>query len=95
LYKGIPGYFLTSGKVPTMWDFIYFSLTTITTIGLSDIRPAMGKFAPQAAVSLELIVGVFWLVIYFAIAMTLLQPYVKDLAEKLAKPQQEPPEPNA
>lgn len=77
---------------PTMWDFIYFSLTTITTIGLSDIKPAFGRFAPQAAVSAELIVGIFWVVIYFAIAMTLLQVSVRDLLERLRKSQHDPPD---
>jgi Ion channel len=93
LYRINPARFsIPGGLHPTMWDFIYFSLTTITTIGLSDIKPASNAFAPQAAVSAELIVGVFWVVIYFAIAMTLLQVYVRDLLERLAKSQQHPPQ---
>jgi hypothetical protein len=92
LYRVNPAWFsVPIGFHPTMWDFIYFSLTTITTIGLSDIKPMSSAFAPQAAVSVELIVGVFWVVIYFAIAMTLLQVYVRDLLERLAKSQRRPP----
>jgi Ion channel len=95
LYRIDPANFSISvNGHPTMWDFIYFSLTTITTIGLSDIKPAFGKFAPQAVVSTELIVGIFWVVIYFAIAMTLLQVSVRDLLERLHKSQQDPPEPS-
>jgi hypothetical protein len=77
----------------TMWDFIYFSLTTITTVGLSDIKPASHAIAPQVAVSAELAVGVFWVVIYFAIAMTLLQVSVRDLLKRLAKSHRNPPRP--
>lgn len=94
LYKNNPARFLIpTGFHPAMWDFIYFSLTTITTIGLSDIKPMNGAFVSQAAVSAELIVGVFWVVIYFAIAMTLLQVYVRDLLERLAKSQPDSPRP--
>ena len=38
-------------------------------------------FLPQAIVSAELIVGVFWVVVYFAVAMTLLQAYAKRILD--------------
>ena len=66
---------------PSVWDFIYFSVTTITTVGLSDLKPEHDFFWPQACVSLELIAGIFWVVVYFALAMSLLQTYARDLLE--------------
>lgn len=64
-----------------VWDFIYFSVTTITTVGLSDIKPGSEMFLPQAFVSAELIVGIFWVVVYFAVAMTLLQAYARGFLD--------------
>jgi Ion channel len=88
LYKYNADFFPTpQGRQPPLqlWDFIYFSVTTITTVGLSDVKPATDLFWPQAFVSAELIAGIFWIVIYFAVAMTLLQAYVSDLLARLAK----------
>jgi ion channel len=67
----------------SVWDFIYFSVTTITTVGLSDLKPNNAMFWPQALVSIELIVGVFWVVVYFAVAMTLLQVHAREVLESL------------
>jgi uncharacterized membrane protein len=64
-----------------IWDFIYFSVTIITTVGLSELKPATDRFLPQAVVSIELIVGMFWVVVYFAVAMSLLQVHAKSILE--------------
>jgi hypothetical protein len=88
LYKINPEFFSMpqdQNSTLGMWDFTYFSVTTITTIGLSDVKPNSHLFWPQACVSVELIVGIFWIVIYFAVAMTLLQAYVRDLLNRLAQ----------
>jgi hypothetical protein len=45
------------------WQFFYFSATTITTIGLSDIRPA--SLLSQALALLEIALGLFFLVFVF------------------------------
>ncbi len=45
-------------------DFLYFSITTITTVGLSDVKPAIGRRLTELVVSSELLLGLFWLVIY-------------------------------
>ncbi|HWX34148.1 MAG TPA: ion channel [Steroidobacteraceae bacterium] len=68
-----------------VWDFIYFSVTTITTVGLSEVKPNNVMFWPQAVVSTELIVGVFWVVVYFAVAMTLLQVHARDVIDSFTK----------
>jgi len=68
-----------------VWDFTYFSVTTITTIGLSDVKPNSAFFWPEALVSIELVVSVFWIVVYFAVAMTLLQAYVRNVLEDSAQ----------
>lgn len=82
LYRVNPAFFqMPSGARHLAWDFIYFSVTTITTVGLSDIKPGSAMFLPQAIVSAELIVGVFWVVVYFAVAMTLLQTYAKRILD--------------
>ena len=82
LYRVNPNFFqMPSGARHLAWDFIYFSVTTITTVGLSDIKPGSAMFLPQAIVSAELIVGVFWVVVYFAVAMTLLQTYAKRILD--------------
>ncbi|MFJ1252301.1 ion channel [Cupriavidus sp. CuC1] len=86
LYQFDHSYFRVAGSDRLnigIWDFTYFSLTTITTIGLSDIKPDVGSFWPQALASAEILVGVFWVVVYFAVAMALLQAYVRDLVDKL------------
>jgi hypothetical protein len=46
------------------WEFFYFSATTITTIGLSDIRPASPL--PQALALIEIALGLFFVVFVFA-----------------------------
>jgi hypothetical protein len=83
LYRLNPNFFQIPSGVHghLVWDFIYFSVTTITTIGLSDIKPGSAMFLPQALVSAELIVGIFWVVVYFAVAMTLLQAYAKRILD--------------
>ena len=80
LYQMDPATFQppTDRKLPLgAWDFIYFSVTTMTTVGLSEVKPSNVMFWPQALVSVELVVGVFWIVVYFAVAMTLLQVHAK------------------
>jgi hypothetical protein len=51
---------------PDVWDFIYFSVTTL--------------------VSVEFVIGVFWIVVYFAVAMTLLQVHARRILNPSRKP---------
>ena len=60
-------YYLTLGDKPTLllWnDAIYFSITTITTVGFGDIIP-MSPWA-RATCMLEAIVGVFITIVFIA-----------------------------
>ena len=60
-------YYLTLGDKPTLllWnDAIYFSMTTITTVGFGDIIP-MSPWA-RATCMLEAIVGVFITIVFIA-----------------------------
>lgn len=66
-----------------LWAFFYFSVTTITTIGLSNIKPF--SLPSQVVVAVELLLGVFWIVIYFAVAMSSLQALA---GRKMEKPKQ-------
>ncbi len=61
LYRMRPEFFQMPQGAPghLVWDFIYFSVTTITTVGLSDIKPGSEMFWPQALVSAELVAGIF------------------------------------
>lgn len=51
------------------WQFFYFSATTITTIGLSDIRPM--SLLAQALALLELALGLFFVAFVFATFISL------------------------
>ncbi len=83
LYRLNPNFFQIPCGIHAhlVWGFIYFSVTTITTVGLSEIKPGSAMLLPQALVSAELIVGIFWVVVYFAVAMTLLQAYAKRILD--------------
>jgi len=56
-------YMLTSGvrKLPTEFDFFYFSFTTLTTVGYGDV--AIVTSYAKAAVVMESITGIFYLAI--------------------------------
>jgi hypothetical protein len=67
---GYSGVKCASGlNVTCWWEFFYFSATTITTIGLSDIRPISPL--SQGLALLELALGLFFVVFVFATFISL------------------------
>lgn len=49
-------------------DLLFYSLTTITTIGLSDVKPVTGL--AKVVTSFEILVGLGWIAVVFAIFIT-------------------------
>lgn len=65
---------------PTFGDFLYFSITTLTTLGYGDITPASGLMKILAG--LEALLGIGWVTIVFATLLANLQPRFSKLAER-------------
>lgn len=57
---------------PSGWEFLYFSMGTITSAGLGDISARSG--AAKLAVSAELLLGTVWLAVVFAAVLAYLGP---------------------
>src|SRR5215208_2905624 len=56
----------------TFWDFAYFSLNTITSLGYSDIQAASPL--AQTLASSEVLVGIGWTVVIFAGIVAYMEP---------------------
>ena len=65
---------------PSIGDFIYFSATTIATLGYGDAVPvsSLARFLS----SLEAIVGVGWITVGFAGVLAYLQPRFAELSKR-------------
>ncbi len=64
---------LYAGLVPdcftvrlNVWDAIYFSFVTISTVGYGDIQPKQGATGAQVLVVIEIVTGLFYLAALFA-----------------------------
>jgi len=55
----------TFSRIGQLWDFIYFSFITITTVGYGDIYPV--SFIARSFVIIENIMGIFFIVFLFTI----------------------------
>lgn len=60
----------------TRSDFIYFSFVTLTTVGYGDIKPVAGFVKPF--VSVEAIIGIFYVAMLVARLVHLYHPHAKD-----------------
>ena len=63
--------------------FLYFSLETISTLGYATVAPASP--AVRILLSIELMLGVGWITVFFAVLIAYLQPRF----ERIAKEQEE------
>lgn len=75
-FKGVAD----TSAIELLWQFVYYSAVTITTLGYSDIRPI--SFFTQAVTILEVIFGIFFIVFLFG---TFLSYHVNRLAEMKKK----------
>jgi hypothetical protein len=67
--------FSISGRskgVLQFWDFLFFSMMTISTQGYSDLKPQ--SLLAQALVSVETLLGIAWTVVVFAAIIAYLEP---------------------
>ena len=66
---------------PSFWDFIYLSIVTLTSLGYGlghgDIEAT--SLAAKALISLEVILGIGWLVVLFAAVIAYLEPRFSEI----------------
>lgn len=62
---------LTGFHNPSLWDFGYFSLITMATVGYGDILPV--SLPVRALVSLEILAGIGWTLVAFAAVLNVIQ----------------------
>ena len=67
--------------------FLYFSLETITTLGYATIAPASP--AVRILLSIELMLGVGWITVFFAVVIAYLQPRFERIAKEQEEAQEE------
>jgi voltage-gated potassium channel Kch len=67
-------------KDATFLDYLYFSLMTITSLGYGGVEPASAP--TRLLVSLEVLVGIGWMVIVFAAVVAYLEGRFPDIRDK-------------
>ena len=67
--------------------FLYFSLETITTLGYATIAPASPTV--RILLSIELMLGVGWITVFFAVLIAYLQPRFERIAKEQEEAQEE------
>lgn len=67
---------------PAVWDWVFYSFLTATTMGSENVIPISRP--AQALVALETIAGLSWIIIMFAAVMTHLQPQLEQIARNAA-----------
>jgi hypothetical protein len=65
---------------PSFVGFFYFSIVTITTLGYGDITPASSM--TRILASIEVILGIGWITIMFAVILVHLQPRFVEIVKK-------------
>lgn len=80
------------GDIPAgagQWTFVYFSLVTMTSFAPDPLTPGSG--AAQFLVAAQVVVGLVWTVLVFAVAVAALAPEFERLArdQSGAKPVEE------
>ena len=71
-------------KNPSFWDFFYFSVVTITTLGYGDIVPASSL--AKSLASIEVVFGLGYITVVFAAVMARLQPELNALVNEKRPP---------
>lgn len=68
---------------PPFWDFLYYSVVTMVTLGYGDITAT----APLTKIfsSIEVILGIGWTIVGFAAVVAYVQPRFLELTERLPK----------
>jgi len=67
--------------------FLYFSLETITTLGYATVAPASP--AVRILLSIELMLGIGWITVFFAVLIAYLQPRFERIAKEQEEAQEE------
>jgi hypothetical protein len=67
--------------------FLYFSLETITTLGYATVAPASPTV--RILLSIELMLGVGWITVFFAVLIAYLQPRFERIAREQEEEQDE------
>ena len=60
--------------------FLYFSLETISTLGYATVAPASA--AVRILFSVELVLGIGWITVFFAVLLAYLQPRFERIAKE-------------
>jgi hypothetical protein len=68
-------------------SFLYFSLETITTLGYATIAPV--SVTVRILVSIELMLGIGWITVFFAVLIAYLQPRFERIAREQQEEQEE------
>jgi Ion channel len=81
VYRNQPsGSFSGLPENAAFWDFIYFSLMTISTVGASDIRPEVWQ--AKLLVAVEAAVAMVWTVVILAAIIAYLEPRFREIRGK-------------
>lgn len=67
-------------STPTFGEFFYFSVVTLATLGYGDITPK-SAIARGLVVS-EIVLGIGWITVIFAVVMSHLQPKFAEIAKR-------------
>jgi len=80
LWRSNPSAFDGLPPVPEFWDFVYFSLMTASTANTAIVAKSHGA---QMLVSVEVILGLGWLIVVFGALSAHLAPRLEAIATAL------------